>query len=214
LKQIGHAMGLYEGDNRDYAPPRTIASADPAAGWAGPPHYPAYARAMWTDQIILGQYVGMTNGDNSDPKYFYGTVTRKSPFVCPSDAFHPVADEMAPSYAMGPNFVNVSASKRYKNLWKTTKLENHWTEMAVVDGFDISFEPGGWNPPYAFLGSPDTTQNRNYNITPDPNSLYNWAKRHAGGGANVLFLDGHAVTLPDLKAAYDRKELTMNVVFE
>src|SRR4051794_23269892 len=70
LRQLGVALHLYSLDNSEHLPPRGVdgtSETDPV-GWPGPPGYPVTKRAFWSDQIILGQYVGSTNGNNAVPE--------------------------------------------------------------------------------------------------------------------------------------------------
>jgi prepilin-type processing-associated H-X9-DG protein len=218
LRQIGTAIRLYASEHDDYTPPRGIGSADPSQHWAGPPHYPSWASAVWTDQIVLGQYAGSTNGDNENPEYIFMNVKRRSAFVCPSDRFHQVSSDVTyGSYAMGLNFTYASPSSRYKYLWKTSKIISQTTELVVVDGFITSLAPGAWGDPYPFPGSRDDAGTYTWNMQYDanaPDSYYNWSKRHNNGGTNALFLDGHATYLADLRQAYQAKELELHWVPE
>jgi len=216
LKQIGTALHLYISNNNDYTPPRGIDAANtPGAPQGfGPPNYPPYDRATWSDQIILGQYAGSTNGDNTNPEFRNTSVKRRSSFVCPSDTIHDQGTTMHCSYGMGTNFPYVNPIDKSSLFWKTTRISNQSTEMVAVDCAEYAFAPGGWTEPYKFFGTPDDASNRNFSFSGDPLSVYNWAKRHNGGGANVLFLDGSARFIPDLKSAYDQKEIQIHVLIE
>ncbi len=212
LRQIGAALHLYASDNNDYTPPRGIDSGNtPGApsGW-GPPHYPAYDRAAWSDQIILGQYAGSTNGNNQTPEFRNTVVKRRSPFICPADTFHQQDSIMHCSYGMGTNFIYVDPVERYSKAWKTTRIKTPATEITVVDCAEYVFSPGGWKDPFMFYGTADSVTERNWSFS-DPLSMYNWAKRHEKGGANVLFLDGSARYFQDLKPAYETKEIQVHL---
>jgi prepilin-type N-terminal cleavage/methylation domain-containing protein/prepilin-type processing-associated H-X9-DG protein len=213
LKRIGTALHLYAADNKDYTPPRGVDSKkDAPPGWGFPGYGPG-DRATWSDQIMLGQYAGSTNEDNSAPEFRNTAVKRRSAFICPSDTYHEQGDVMNVSYGMGTNFTYVNPSNKYRNLWKMSKFHNHSTQMVVVDCALYTFEPGGWKEPYTFHGTADNVPDRNYN-NGDPKSIYNWAKRHNGGGANVLFLDGAAHFFQDLKVAYETKKLEIDQLNE
>jgi type II secretory pathway pseudopilin PulG len=215
LKHIGAALHLYAADNSDYTPPRYIGNPpNPAVHWAGPPNYPTFASAFWTDQILLGQYVGSTNGDNVHPQYIFNSVKPHSVFVCPSDTYHSPdsGGTVQSSYAMGTNFTRATEQNGYRNLWKTDKRDDPAAEIVSVDGFDSTFAPGGFTEPFSFLGAPDSLPSRSYNLQADPTSAYNWANRH--DGTNAVFLDGSARHYQDLKPAYDRHEIQIHIVIE
>jgi prepilin-type N-terminal cleavage/methylation domain-containing protein/prepilin-type processing-associated H-X9-DG protein len=211
LRQIGTGFYLYAADNNDYTTPRMIERGDPGAG---PPNYtlrpdgytPA---AYWSDQILIGQYVGSTNDDNMHPEYVEGTVARRSPLICPSDLSHiPTDNAGTVSYGIPPNFSSVGSSNGYSDLWRISRVRTPATEMILVDSLSPRFSPGGYTEPYTFYGSDEPLLNGNWSDS-DPNSNYNWAKRH-DGGANVLFLDGHANFYTDLKPAYSRGEIAVH----
>ena len=186
-------------------------------GIVSPPNYPLRAdgtphAAYWSDQIILGQYVSNTNGDNMNPGFVEGSVSHRSPFICPSDGTHiPNNGNVGTlSYGMPPNFTSIASPNFYARIWKLSNVVAPATEMAAVDSLTPLMSPGGWSDPYLFYGNVEPLINGNWNDS-DPNSYYNWARRH-NGGANVLFLDGHASTILDLKTAYDRGELSVHRV--
>lgn len=222
LKQIGSALHLYAADNSDYMPPRAVRSHNDAAaaGYSNWPPLPGYGpgdTAYWTDQALLGQYAnnsGIDTSNNNAPLYFAGTVARRSIFVCPSDTLHPVADRMSSSYAMGINFTYAAPPQGYSHLWKSTRIDHPSTEMVIVDGVSPEFSPG---LTFTFLGTPDDASPmsaRTFNTsTPDPLARENWARRH-NNGANLLFFDGKAKFLQDLKQAYDQRELTIQNIVE
>jgi prepilin-type processing-associated H-X9-DG protein len=206
LKQISHAINFYAVDNDGYTNPRMIARGTGTGD--GPPGYDVRSNgftgsAYWSDQILLGQYAANTNGDNSHPGFIEGAVSRRSPFICPSDLSHISNDPQAGtlSYGMPPNFISVFSPASYDKIWRLNTVLNPMTELAVVDSLDPRMSPGGWSDPYMFYGNFDPLVNVNWNDS-DPNSHYNYARRHQGG-ANVLYLDSHAETLHDLKTAYD-----------
>jgi prepilin-type N-terminal cleavage/methylation domain-containing protein/prepilin-type processing-associated H-X9-DG protein len=216
-KQIGHALYYYANDNSGYCVPRGISRSN-GSGWAGPVGYPLMSDgftqdAYWSDQILLGQYAGNTTGDATPMIYVYGTVCRRSPFVCPSDKTNPYIDANTAhlSYGMGPNFPTiippgtVGASPPYANMWKLAAAERPAQEMVVVDALGERFSPGAVIDPFPFPGSAEPLENFSWNEGA-PNSKYGWAKRHAGG-ANVLFVDGHVDYFADLKTGYDRGEI-------
>jgi prepilin-type N-terminal cleavage/methylation domain-containing protein/prepilin-type processing-associated H-X9-DG protein len=212
LKQISHAINYYAGDNDGFANPRMITRGSSTGG--GPPGYGLRpdgftAAAYWSDQIILGQYAANTTGNNMNPGFVEGNVSRRSPFICPSDLSHPYTDARTGtlSYGMPPNFTSIAPPSYYARMWKLAAVQNPMTELAVVDSLTPLMSPGGWSEPYIFYGSYEPVKNANWNDS-DPNSYYNYARRHEGG-ANVLYLDSHAETLRDLKTAYDRHELTV-----
>jgi prepilin-type processing-associated H-X9-DG protein len=217
LRQLGAGVNLYATDNDQYLPPRGVDGtflANPAA-WPGPPGYPWGKGAVWSDQIVIGQYVGSTNGDNATPEFYNKGVKKRSPLVCPADKYHVDAGfGLQGSYGMGMNFTwasyNDNSSTGYRNLYKLSRVSAPSKEFVLADGSDATLFPG-WTEPYPFLGTADSAPNRNWSFG-DPNSLYNWAKRHNGGGANVLFLDGHATFYQDLKVPYDARDLKMPAV--
>jgi prepilin-type N-terminal cleavage/methylation domain-containing protein/prepilin-type processing-associated H-X9-DG protein len=215
LKQISNALYFYTTDNDGYVNPRMMVRGTSAGG--GPPGYVIQTSgftpaAYWSDQILLGQYAANTNGDNMNPQFVEGSVSRRSPFMCRSDQSHPWSDANSGtlSYGMPPNFTSISPPFYYARLWKLTAVLSPMTEMAVVDSLTPLMSPGGWSDPYVFHGSYEPLKNGNWNDS-DPNSYYNWARRH-NGGANVLFLDAHAETIMDLKAAYDRRQISVKRV--
>jgi prepilin-type N-terminal cleavage/methylation domain-containing protein/prepilin-type processing-associated H-X9-DG protein len=210
LKSIGTAVHLYMSDNHDYSPMRGMDSSNAAPpGW-GFRGYGPDDRVVWSDQVVLGQYAGSTNGDNSRPAYRYGAVRKRSVFICPSDAMH---DGEHVSYGMGPNFPYVNPTDLFKNFWRSTKVKNPSAEMVVVDGGHYNLDPGGFKEPFLFYGTPDEVTDRNWGHA-DPNSYYNWARRHNGGGANIVFLDGSARFFADLKTAYDQREIHIQMLDE
>lgn len=215
LKQISHAINFYAGDNDGYTNPRMIVRGTGPAD--SPPGYTLRpdgftGAAYWSDQILLGQYAANTNGNMASPAFIEGTVSRHSPFMCPSDATHPYVDANTGtlSYGMPPNFTSINPAGNYSRIWKLANVANPMTELAVVDSLTPLMSPGGWSDPYVFYGTYEPVNNGNWNDS-DPNSYYNYARRH-NRGANVLYLDSHAETLQDLKNAYDRKELTVKRV--
>lgn len=211
LKRIGVALHSYAGDNKDHTPPRGVDSKENApAGWGFPGYLPG-DRATWSDQIMLGQYAGSTNGDNAAPEFRNTAVKKRSPFICPSDAVPREGPGYTVSYGMGPNFTYVNRDNQYKFMWRMSKLSNHTTEIVVVDSALYTIDPGSWTEPFPFHGTHDWVPlaERNHGHG-NAKSMYNWARRHNGGGANVLFLDGAAHFFDDLKSAYDQKLLQMH----
>jgi prepilin-type N-terminal cleavage/methylation domain-containing protein/prepilin-type processing-associated H-X9-DG protein len=213
LKQISNAMYFYSSDNDGFANPRMITRGTGSGN--GPPGYPVRpdgytGAAYWSDQILLGQYAANTNGNNMSPGFVEGAVSRHSPFICRSDrSHHYISDNVGTlSYGMPPNFTSIAPPSLYARLWKISSVTRPVTEMAVVDSLSPLMSPGGWSAPYVFHGSYEPLHNGNWQDS-DPNSYYNYARRHAGG-ANVLFLDSHAETILDLKTVYDRGQLTVN----
>ena len=219
LRQLGAGIHLYASDNDGYLPPLAVDGtfeADPSQ-WPGPPGYMFGKRAVWSDQIIIGQYVGSTNGDNSSPEYWDGNVKKRSALVCPADKYHvPDGQSLQVSYAMGPNFTWVAHkddarqpnnNRDYKNLWKMSKSNAPSKEFVLTDGGNPSLFPGSYNEPYPLPGTADADFSDWGHFS--PNGIRNWAKRHNGGGANVLFLDGHASFYQDLKIPYTQGDLKM-----
>src|ERR1035437_3313960 len=130
-RAIGQAVYLYAADNSGWCVPRMISRSDSSLGWSGPPSYPTMfdgftQDAYWSDQVLLGQYAANTGGDNMNPTFTHGTVSKRSPFICPSDRQHDEAGNATGecSYGMGPNFPSVSpplgpgAPLPYWNMWK------------------------------------------------------------------------------------------------
>jgi prepilin-type processing-associated H-X9-DG protein len=217
LKHIGQGLHLYALDNHDFLPPRQMSSGsdaqriDPGSTWTGPPNYSYFRGGAWSDQIFVGQYVGSTNGDNMHPQYTWTTVKPRSALVCPSDRYHEVDSEGTHvSYAMGNNSTFITPKWGYHNLRRLDSYKNPQLELTIVDGLNVSFAPGGFTPAdFKFYGNLDSDKNLVFDYQGNPSSIYNWARRHNNEkGTNVLFVDGHATYMEDLKQAWDRKEFT------
>jgi prepilin-type processing-associated H-X9-DG protein/prepilin-type N-terminal cleavage/methylation domain-containing protein len=212
-RQIGHALALYASNYNDYAPPREISAANNTgnpAGWQMPPGYAAFESCDFSDQVLLGQYAGDTNNDDSNPDFRSGAVSVRSCFYCPNDIQHlPFGNKYAfCSYGMFFNFTQVTPTNMFRHMWKVTSQPTPQTEIVVVDSLRPLVSPGAWVEPYPFYGNEPGFIDGNFNIN-DPQSSYNYTKRHSGG-ANVLFLDGHACWYPSLKTAYDQQEITIH----
>lgn len=223
LKQIGISLHLYATNNGDYVPPRYVRGAGSANNplWPGPAGYPYWASAFWCDPILLGQYAGnMPHGGMDSTTLVEGTVLLRSVFYCPSDRQHQPTGPLTvqASYGMGPNFTSIlpppDRPDPWAQMWRMPRCLTPQTELVLVDGFNMRFSPGGWgtpeNPPM-YYGHTEPLVAGTWNVDNDPNSYYNWAKRH-NGGANVLFLDGHASRFQDLKAAADKHEISCRII--
>jgi len=218
-KQIGSGIYYYANDNQGFSVPRMISASNSSLNWGGAPGYPLFGTvtqdAYWSDQILLGQYLANTGGDDGpvNSAFTHGTVSKRSPFICGSDKTHECADGNSGhlSYGMAPNFPSVAppltagAPPPYWDMWTILSAEKPAQEIVVVDCHTERFSPGGPVDPFTFYGNDEPLVNYSW-IETAPNSIYSWAKRHSGG-ANVLFLDGHAEFAQDLKAAYDRGEI-------
>jgi prepilin-type N-terminal cleavage/methylation domain-containing protein/prepilin-type processing-associated H-X9-DG protein len=206
LKQLGTALHTYMLDYNDYTPPRAITYAKASGlSFKG---YRDDEGVAWSDQIVLGQYAGSTNGNNSSPEFKFTSVRARSAFICPSDRYHDQSALMHVSYGMGTNFAFLDAKSAYSKLWKASKIREPGKELVLVDSSEYVFQPGGWTEPFPFYGTSDDVGPDQRNWDPgNPLSRYNWSRRHFGGGANVLFLDGAVRAFDDLKPAYDKKEI-------
>jgi len=225
-KSIGVALLMYAQANDDYAVPCSVAGRanPPSPDWPGLPGYPVWssgegATAYWSDQVLLGQYAGSTNGNNMQPQFVNGGASKRSTLLCLGDQTHETNDEGGHvSYGMGPNFTSIgrrSASNPnpYRNMWRISSRTSPQLEMVIVDAFTERFGPGGFTEPFTFYGSYEPLVNGVWSLSPHPNSYYNWARRHQGG-ANVLFLDAHAEFVKDLKQKYDAGELKIKMIWE
>ena len=166
-RQIGVAISLYAADNSMYVPPRAVDGtySDPTL-WPGPANYPATKGALWSDQNILGQYAGSTNGNNGAPAYFNRMVKPHSPFICPADQSHKLDDQgnIYGSYGMGANFTwaayNDSAKYGYANMWMLTKVASPGREFVLTDCADGTINGGAYAEPFPMYGTEDTVPNR------------------------------------------------------
>ncbi|HUO08693.1 MAG TPA: DUF1559 domain-containing protein [Phycisphaerae bacterium] len=215
-RQIGHALTLYAANFNDYTPPREIVSSaySGVSNWPSPAGYAPSDCVIWSDQIMLGQYAATSNWSDSSPDYRNGTVSQRSPFFCPADLQHlPWGNQYAYiSYGMYNNFTYVQPLNGFKNMWRLLNQPQPQSEIVCVDSFRPIPNPGAWTAPYPFFGNPEPFNNGNNNPI-DPLSTYSYSRRHSNG-ANVLYLDGHASWLPNLKSAYDRQELTLHALNE
>ena len=211
IRSIGVAMTMYANANRDYVVPRTVEGSIPALNWGGPPGYPPGAGAFWTDPLYLGQYAGSDPASPTDVLYRNQMAARRSSLVCPADRQYAPGDKTAhSSYGMSallPSVRTDNSNGPWSTMWRLSSITfNPGQELILVDAVDVRFSPGGWIPTkYFFYGITEPLRNGNYNMGGDPNSYYNWSRRHFTG-ANTLFLDGHGALIKDLKVSYDRKE--------
>lgn len=211
LRTVGMALRYYGDANRDFAVPRYVAGRNDALNWSGPPNYPAWASGYWTSMAYLGQYA-----NNNE---LHNAVNPNSAFVCPSDYHHtPKNGYTNTSYGIAPGFARIdpptaSNPDPWRKMWRITSVTHPAREMVAVDAFIEWFHPGTSKPEtLKFNGHPDPLTDGNYTAEGDPKSYYNWSKRHSNG-ANVLFIDGHAEWIKDLKQAYDKKELLVDQMF-
>ncbi len=213
-RQIGHAMVLYAANYYDFTPPREIAAAGNSgvANWTMPNGYAPWESEDFSDQLLLGQYAGDTNNDDTNPDYRSSVVALRSCFWCPNDQQHiPFGDKYSYcSYGMFSNFTHVAPPYLWSHMWKLTTCAAPQTEVAVTDAFRPLLSVGAWVEPYPFYGNDATFVDGNFNVN-DPQSSSNYTKRHSGG-ANVLFLDGHANWYSSIKEGYDHQEITVHGV--
>ncbi len=211
-RQIGHAVVLYAANYYDFTPPREIAAANNSgsSSWPMPAGYAPWESCDFSDQVLLGQYAGATNNDDSNPDFRGGVVAQRSCFYCPNDIQHlPWGNKYAfVSYGMFLNFTQVTPVNMWRHMWKLTAQPTPQTEIVVVDAFRPLVSPGSWTEPYPFYGNDAGFADGNFNLN-DPQSSYNYTKRHSGG-ANVLFLDGHAAWYDSVKSGYDHQEITLH----
>lgn len=203
IKQWGMAAIYYQTDNKGYMSPVYI-RPPPSNSWAVGNNYPTYWGANFTDTALLGQYVNNVTGFWNGPGQGSMNGAVKDGLKCPS--FPPVKSGDIPiaGYGMPVNKAGIIyADGDWKNAWKADTAKSPSKELLMIDAVGCRFNPGYNNELIGNLENTATSWSVGV-----PFSCYNWVKRHGNNtGANILFLDGHAMYYPSPKAAQSAGEI-------
>ncbi|MBN8525457.1 MAG: DUF1559 domain-containing protein [Planctomycetes bacterium] len=195
MRQLGMAILAYAADNDGLLVNAQIkGAANPSWGIGVNSHY------NWCDTPLAGGFL--------DLQGWSGGVARVDENVvlgCPADRRGVVSTIVWSSYGMNLNF-----APWINNMgeWTAgTRMLDRYTVKAirglVIEANESRWHPGWGSPVEMFM----TTAPRNTNIG-DPFSQYNWRSFH-GGGANILFMDGHVAWHRDPQA--DARASTIRV---
>jgi prepilin-type N-terminal cleavage/methylation domain-containing protein/prepilin-type processing-associated H-X9-DG protein len=215
LKMTTTAMHFYAHDSDEYACPREFQRIRPSTGWPGPPGYPDWADAHFSDPMYLGKY---TDNTVDEATYYWARVPPRSVWRCPSDVmFRTDRASDQTSYGMGPQYITLGryyshSPDPWPMMWRLTDLRNASIMLVFVDGCIERFHPGGAHRGYPYYGNIEPDYWSDPVFPPNwhagtPNCHYNWSRRH-NLGANVGFVDAHVAYFNDLKDGFDRGELT------
>lgn len=208
---IGLAVHMYASEWDDFAVPEMISRLNTAENWNGPPGYPYFWDAFFSDKLLLGKYCNNST-DRSQGATMWSVCNADSSFIDPGATEHVPGrgdDPWGPydgstCYAMGSQFAyvgpnaNGAGTSPWSTMFRISDVGDQSLQMCAVDSTIERFNQGYQEQ---WLGDPDPEMNGNWGAgSVDCN--YNWSKRHFGG-ANVVFLDGHAEWFQDLKVAYD-----------
>lgn len=190
LRTHMQAMMLYTGDFKGWVNPLEIGRA--RGNWPGPPRYPSWADAYFSDPIILGKYTD--NNGNITGNAIWGRVTTdKSVWRCPSDPEEPRNGQAYPvSYGMFTGeFPMVNGTRKWSGMWKVSAVRSSAKMISFLDSTITRFHPGyGTNPNLYGNGEP-LGQSGNWSFGVEF-SYYNHALRHRNfRDTNMAYMDGH-----------------------
>jgi prepilin-type processing-associated H-X9-DG protein/prepilin-type N-terminal cleavage/methylation domain-containing protein len=187
IKQWGMAAMYYQTDNSGYMSPVFI-RRPPNNSWAIGNNYPTYCDASFTDTALLGGYVNNVTSNWNGPGQGSMGGAVKDGLRCTSCPPVKTGDIATAGYGMPTNKAGTFyVDGDWKNAWKADTAKSPSKELLMIDAEGCRF-----NASSAFIGNLEGTAST-WSIGVSF-SYYNWVKRHGNNtGANVLFLDGHAL---------------------
>jgi prepilin-type processing-associated H-X9-DG protein len=196
-------LHLYASDNDGDIVP--LAWARKKSGWPGPPDYPGWADAYFSDKQLLGPY---TSNDQ-----IYGRCRPGSLWHCPSDkGFRENRTSDGGSYGLcTKSYPWISKSKGWSRMWKLSRVRSGSKMLAFLDSTIPRFNPGYGKSP-AFHGNIEPLPKNRPNKwrAGKPGCNYNHSMRHVNLTTNCSFIDGHVAKLDDLKESFDAGQFVID----
>ncbi len=185
MRQLGSAVLAYTGDNRGQLPPSQIKS-EAVPAW----HLPPGTHYNWSDPMLAGAYLDLSGWSGGATKYKNNTI-----MLCPADKRGFTSGIIFSTFGMNYSYAPfINNLGEWNNVRRAVRFDRPSLRALVIEANESRWFPGWGIPVDMYM----TTTPNNYTMLPcSPTSGYNWRAFHGASGANVQFLDGHAVWCND-----------------
>lgn len=226
LRQIGIGLHMYANANKGSIMPAS-GYTDPAGNYVNGTQvgfdYTENFTVVWSDHVLIGKYASNPHPAGGiytrDGCGGYTRADRGTLWTCPADDREGASDGNGRyvSYAVFtggmPNRNPYQDAAQARDSWtdkffKLSRVRSSSRMLFALDGHQSGFTPdntGTYFPPtYVWLGTPLVSDASPYSES------QKHANRHPNKSTNLVFFDGHAENILNLKKAYDARQIVLS----